>query len=141
MKCTTPIGLLLWLDTCDADPDPMQVSRTDANVLFELNPEDLQVLQQTNYSAVIPEVQVCQGPAFLCVCYQQAASYCCGGMAPAACLVCDYTAHPYHHLLHAVACSMQLCDVVELAYGGCMQHCRGPNTVCLKQCSCMCDSE
>lgn len=40
------------------DPDPMQVSRTDANVLFELDPQDLEVIQQMNYSSVIPEVQV-----------------------------------------------------------------------------------
>ena len=37
----------------------MQVSRTDANVLFELDPQDLEVIQQMNYSSVIPEVQVC----------------------------------------------------------------------------------
>ena len=36
----------------------MQVSRTDANVLFELDPQDLEVIQQMNYSSVIPEVQV-----------------------------------------------------------------------------------
>lgn len=33
------------------------VSRTDANVLYELNPQDMEVIQQMNYSAVIPEVQ------------------------------------------------------------------------------------
>ncbi len=36
----------------------LQVSRTDANVLYELNPQDMEVIQQMNYSAVIPEVQV-----------------------------------------------------------------------------------
>ena len=43
----------------------MQVSRTDANMLYELNPQDLEVIQQMNYSAVIPEVQV--GPCISCL--------------------------------------------------------------------------
>ena len=38
------------------------MSRTDANVLYELNPQDMEVIQQMNYSAVIPEVQVCLNP-------------------------------------------------------------------------------
>ena len=42
----------------ESDPDLMQVSRTDANVLFELDPQDLEVIQQMNYSSVIPEVKV-----------------------------------------------------------------------------------
>jgi len=36
----------------------VQVSRTDANVLFELNPQDMEVIKQMNYSAVLPEVKV-----------------------------------------------------------------------------------
>lgn len=49
--CTSPVG-------CPGPyVDPMQVSRTDGNMLYELNPEDLEVIQQMNYSAVIP-VQV-----------------------------------------------------------------------------------
>lgn len=35
----------------------MQVSRTDGNMLYELNPQDLEVIQQMNYASVIP-VQV-----------------------------------------------------------------------------------
>lgn len=46
----------------------MQVSRTDANVLFELDPQDLEVIQQMNYSSVIPEVQV--GCSTSCLIFQ-----------------------------------------------------------------------
>ena len=35
----------------------LQVSRTDANVLLELDPEDMHVEKQSNYTAVLPEAK------------------------------------------------------------------------------------
>lgn len=50
-----PVSLVL---ACDSLYTCVQVSRTDANVLFELNPQDMEVIKQMNYSAVLPEVKV-----------------------------------------------------------------------------------
>ena len=34
------------------------MSRTDANVLLELNPSNMQVIEQTNYTAALPGLKV-----------------------------------------------------------------------------------
>lgn len=44
----------------------LQVSRTDANVLLELDPEDMHVKKQSNYTAVLPEAKVSKMPLHLC---------------------------------------------------------------------------